>query len=107
MEEIKGISLEEYLAERNDKHSPLTEGQIKSITLQVVRAIKYFHEKDIIHRDLKPGWTIYHMGIDNILVEELDGALDDSLNTTTTNEKRLRVKIIDFGLSIQLETSKY
>ena len=55
MELIKGVSLQEYINQRNQLGQALKESEIKNITIQIVRAVKYFHEKDIIHRDLKPG----------------------------------------------------
>lgn len=58
------------MTDRKDKDDPLKEYEIKDIIIQVVKAMKYFHEKNIIHRDLKPCNTNY-INQENILVQEL------------------------------------
>ena len=52
--------------------------QVRDIGNQLASAIKYFHENKIIHRDLKP---------ENILF----------------NKKQDKIKIIDLGVSSQIE----
>jgi len=64
---------------------PYTEQQAQAIVVQVTQAIHYLHAKHILHRDLKH---------ENVLFA-LD-ALDETNNHTT-----LRIKVVDFGMSIQ------
>lgn len=58
------------MVDRKDKDDPLKEHEIKDIIIQVVKAMKYFHEKNIIHRDLKP-CIINYINQENILIQEL------------------------------------
>ena len=51
MEYIPGGDLEGYLL----KHGRMEESLVKDVTRQVLRGIKYIHERDICHRNLKPG----------------------------------------------------
>jgi serine/threonine-protein kinase len=76
MELIIGCSLREVLA----KHNHLESSRASRIFIQVCDAMDYAHSSGLIHRDLKPG---------NIMI------LDDG-------EKRDKVKVVDFGLAIQI-----
>ena len=57
--------------------------------IQIVEAIKYIHDRKIIHRDLK---------LDNIMV-----SFDNENDKNNLNMMRAKVKIIDFGFSINLK----
>ncbi|XP_060035145.1 MAP/microtubule affinity-regulating kinase 4-like, partial [Erinaceus europaeus] len=67
---VRGGDLGDYLLQ----HGPLREEQARGVFRQLVSAVQYCHAKGIAHRDLKP---------ENILLES-----------------RGRVKVIDFGLSV-------
>jgi len=71
---------------------PFSEEIVQFLMRQIVRGVKYIHEKGIIHRDLK---------LDNILVkfysqEDLD----------KYNMMKVHIKIIDFGISAKLGDNK-
>jgi calcium-dependent protein kinase len=60
------------------KYIRLTEPQAKEYMKQILRAVNYIHKKNIIHRDIKP---------ENFMIDGTDNTL----------------KMIDFGLSLELE----
>ena len=78
MEYVPGGELSTYL----QSNGRIPEDMVKTITRQVVHALRYLHKRRITHRDIKP---------DNILIASLDP---------------LKVKLSDFGLSkaVQEET---
>jgi MAP/microtubule affinity-regulating kinase len=84
MEHVKGKSLYSYLKAR--KYRRVEEREAKQIFKQVVEGVNYLHKQNIAHRDLKP---------DNILIE-------DQLQ----NSYDMKVKIIDFGFSINMQGEK-
>lgn len=59
----------------------LTDDQINEILLQYFSAVKYIHDRDILHCDIK---------LDNILI----------------HQETLRINLIDFGLSIVLQSPR-
>jgi len=59
------------------KQHGLSEASAKSIFVQLLQAVNYFHAKNIVHRDIKS---------ENILLKEKDADADD-------------VRLLDFGLS--------
>lgn len=69
LEYIDGVDFQTYMFERKEE---LSEIEAKKIFLQIIKAVKYCHDKGVIHRDLK---------LENIMIT-----------------KKGRVKIIDFGL---------
>ncbi len=50
MQYINGITLDEYLK----KHSPVSLDTAINISMQVLDALSFVHQKNIVHRDLKP-----------------------------------------------------
>jgi len=60
------------------RHTRFTEKQAKMYLKQILKAITYMHWKNIVHRDIKP---------ENFMIDGSDNSL----------------KLIDFGLSIQIE----
>lgn len=50
MQYIPGITLDEYIK----KHSPVSLDTAINISLQVLDALSFVHEKGIVHRDIKP-----------------------------------------------------
>ena len=83
MELINGKPLSDYLIE--NKRIP--EEKCQYILNEIMIAIKYYSSKGIVHRDLK---------LDNIIL----------INTESKNIKDLRVKLIDFGMSKLIRSSK-
>ena len=54
-EYLKYGELYEYLIARpKSKLGPLTEGEVKDITKQLMYSLCYMHSRNIAHRDLKP-----------------------------------------------------
>ena len=74
--EICDKTLKEYIEERNKKEKEINRKETLEIIIQIVKGIKYMHEKNIVHRDLNPN---------NIFIKKEEG--------------KINVKIGDFGLS--------
>ena len=83
MELIKGKPLSDYLIENRR----IPEEKCQYILNEIMAAFKYQSSKGIVHRDLK---------LDNIIL----------INTESGNIKDLRVKLIDFGMSKLIKSSK-
>lgn len=81
MDYVKGISFEEYIAQK----IPLKEKL--STFLDVCRGVAYAHKNNIIHRDLKPGNIIVSEdGVPIILDFGLARNLDTTENVTKTGD---------------------
>jgi serine/threonine protein kinase len=65
-----------------NKHGRLQEVEVKSISAQLLSALKYLHDMGITHRDVKP---------DNILIH---------------NSRPFHVKLTDFGLSKMVDSEE-
>lgn len=50
MENIEGVSLEEFISQ----NAPLKNETIQSLFNQMIDAVEYVHSQDLIHRDIKP-----------------------------------------------------
>ena len=74
-EYVQGINLWKLLK----LHKKLGEKTVRIITRQIFVAVNYLHQRSIIHRDIKP---------ENIMI-----------NTYKKIPNKIRIKIIDFGLS--------
>ena len=67
-----------YLQRRIDaKSRVMSESEVKSIVIQLLRALNYLHSQNIVHRDIK---------LENILIDSV-------------SNNRLNVKLADFGFS--------
>ena len=89
MEYINGGSLSECLKKyklMNGKS--FSEDIVQYLMRQIVSAVKFIHSKNIIHRDLK---------LDNIMVN-----FNNDYDKANCNMLKSTIKIIDFGLAIQL-----
>lgn len=80
MELMDGGELFDYVVLKGT----LTEGEASQIVRKVSEALCYLHSKNIVHRDLKP---------ENLLLKSKQGGNNDPVD----------VKIIDFGLSKEME----
>ena len=85
MELIAGGNLSMLFIERFKEKDPLREDETASIVYQILKALKYLHEREkpMAHRDLKP---------DNILVDVIDG--------------QIICKLTDFGLAFEEDQDK-
>ncbi len=88
LEYISGGNLERKISD--DRPSPR---QSAEIVRQLAEAIQAAHDKHIIHRDLKPANILWVDQADEL---ELASSLDSGL---LLPEKKLAVKITDFGLA--------
>jgi serine/threonine protein kinase/Tfp pilus assembly protein PilF len=87
MELIEGETLEE----RVHRTGPLDSRTTIDIAQQVTSALAAAEKQGLVHRDLKPA---------NLMLVSLEGGAAD----VSSNNKKLRVKIIDFGLAKALHT---
>ena len=87
MELIEGETLEE----RVHRAGPLDARTTIDIAQQVTSALAAAEKQGLVHRDLKPA---------NLMLVSPDGEAAD----VTSNSKKLRVKIIDFGVAKALNT---
>ena len=93
MEYCNGGSLSECLKKYEEKYNmPFTEEIVQYLTKQIVNALVYIHGNNIIHRDLK---------LENIMAHFKNK--EDKINL---NMMKAEIKIIDFGLSKILLSSK-
>ena len=92
MDYINGGSLSNYLNEYKLKNgTPFPQKIIQYFLKQIVQGLVYLHSKKIIHRDLK---------LDNILLN-----YPSNIKKEDRDYSQSQVKIIDFGLSTQIDKS--
>ena len=92
MEYINGGSLTDCLHKYQKKYGKaFPENIVQYLMRQIIDAIKYIHGRNIIHRDLK---------LDNIMCN-----FDNDNDKNNLNMLRTRIKIIDFGLAMNLKGS--
>ena len=89
MEYINGGGLAACLKDYIQKNGKAFSVEIVQYLMrQIIDALNYIHDKKIIHRDLK---------LDNIMVN-----FDSEIDKKNLNMMKAKIKIIDFGFSIQL-----
>ncbi|KAJ6254029.1 serine/threonine-protein kinase dclk3 [Anaeramoeba flamelloides] len=77
MEYVKGKTLLEYIIHKINKEKiPYTEKEAQKLFKNILKIVKYLHQKGIVHRDLKP---------DNLIL--------------TGSKTKTEVKLCDFGFS--------
>jgi len=86
MEYLPGLTLRDFLEEYADGHSLAPEKAL-AILFSLAVALQRAHGKGIVHRDIKP---------ENVIMATKDGKITDNLEEIT-------VKLIDFGLSYQIQ----
>ena len=92
MEYINGGKLSDCLLQYKQKHQEnFPEEIIQYLMKQIIEGVIYLHDNNIIHRDLR---------LDNIMVN-----FDSENDKKDLNMLRAKIKIIDFGSSIQLSTN--
>ena len=93
MEYCNGGGLSSCLKKYKEiNHRPFSEEIVQYIMRQIVNAVNFLHFNKIIHRDLK---------LDNILV-----TFNSEKDRKTLNMMEAKIKIIDFGFSTTLKSSK-
>jgi serine/threonine protein kinase len=53
IEDIAGLSLGEYIADRTMQGSPMQTSEVAELALKVVKAVGALHQQGVVHRDLK------------------------------------------------------
>ena len=82
MELLRGISLHQWLRERAEAGSALTEAEARVVGIQVLLSLEEAHAQGLVHRDLKPS---------NVMVShEASGTV---------------VRVVDFGIAHVRDTS--
>ena len=90
MDFINGGSLADFLSDYKLKQgTAFPQKIIQHFVKQIVNGLVYIHSKNIIHRDLK---------LDNILLQ-----FPSKIEKKLDNYIYAQVKIIDFGLSFQID----
>jgi serine/threonine protein kinase len=79
MEQLEGVSLDQYIAERG----ALTRSETVDIALQVCEGLDEAHAVGLVHRDIKPA----------------------NLFLARRPDDRLSVKILDFGIAKRIDTA--
>ena len=93
MDYINGGSLSELFKKYKLLYgAPFPQKMIQFFVKQIVQGLIYIHSKNIIHRDLK---------LDNILLD-----YPPNIKIEARDYTQAQVKIIDFGLSTQLQSSR-
>ena len=93
MDYINGGSLSEFFTKYKQFYgAPFPQKMIQFFIKQIVDGLVYIHSKNIIHRDIK---------LENILLD-----FPPNIKTENRDYTQATVKIIDFGLSTQLQGKK-
>ena len=79
MESCKGESLHRWIRRKRRENGKIPLEEILPIVRQMAEALDYAHNQNILHRDVKPG---------NVLIDPYG-----------------KIKILDFGLAAQIQTS--
>ncbi|KAF7683373.1 Serine/threonine-protein kinase PLK4 [Astathelohania contejeani] len=85
MEYIDGYTLQRVIYESRESKNPIpfTDSELKTISINIIEAVRYIHSVGVYHGDLKP---------ENIVVIGTDIKLVDFGCAETTNDKYLRAK---------------
>lgn len=82
-EYIQGITLEEFVKQRQIQKLELSENEIVCLLKQLIRAIAYLHTMEVAHRDIK---------LANVMIIKTEWHGQQ-------NQEQLLIKLIDFGFA--------
>ena len=95
------ISTEYYnggnLADCILKFKFFSERQARRYVKTIINTVKYIHDNDIVHRDLKPGNLVFDK---QIKLDRSDKNINDAYDY---DDHDARLKLIDFGLAIEIK----
>jgi serine/threonine protein kinase len=66
---VDGVALDRLIEDRKTKNKPFTEDEINGLTLRMLGALDYLHQRNIYHRDIKPGNILITMDGIPILID--------------------------------------
>ncbi|CAM0957696.1 unnamed protein product [Alopecurus aequalis] len=96
------LNLRSYMQLRARCHRPFSEAEVRRIMKQLLKGVKFVHDKDILHLDLKPENVILDDGTEDRMQRPKAGAIQDG----KLKEDSIVYTIGGFGMSRKKERTQ-